>query len=294
MSTRPVWMEPPTWWSRLGKGGLLLLIVVLVLFPVLVVVSTSLAGQAELTRNGGFVIVPARPTVAAYEAILRGGQVTRAVVVSLGVTMAGTFVSLVCTALAAYGLSRRGSFAHRPLLMLILLTFVFPPGIIPSYLVVRELGLLDSYAALILPVAVNAFNLVIMRGFFMEIPDELLDAAKIDGAGEWRTFLTIVVPLSKAVVAVVGLFYGVAYWNAFFNALLYLDDSTKWPLQLVVRAYVLQGSPLATPTATAEVMPPQQSIQMAVVVLALIPVLCLYPFIQRYFTKGVLTGAIKG
>lgn len=292
-ATRPVWLERPTWWGNAGKASVLTVVCALVLFPFLVVVSTSLAGQAELTRNGGFVIIPSEPTLEAYRAIFSGGVITRAVAVSAGVTAVGTLVSLTVTALAAYGLSQRGSFAGRPILLLVLLTFVFPPGIIPSYLVVRQLGLLDSWASLVLPVAVSAFNLIIMRGFFMGIPGELLDAAKIDGAGEWRTLLTIVLPLSKAVVAVIGLFYAVAYWNAFFGALLYLNDTSKWPLQLVIRTYVLQGAPLGGDSG-AEVLPPQQSVQMAVVVIALIPILCLYPFIQRYFTKGVLTGAVKG
>ncbi|MFD4026287.1 carbohydrate ABC transporter permease [Streptomyces sp. NPDC058576] len=294
-STRPVWMEKPTPAGSALKGSVLTAVVVLVVFPFVVVIATSLAGQAELTRNGGFVLWPEDPTLDAYRAVLSGGVVSRAVLVSAGVTLLGTAISLTATVLAAYGLSRKGSTLQRPLLLIVLLTFLFTPGIIPSYLVVKQLGMLDSYAALILPTAISAFNVVIVRGFFQSIPQELMDSARIDGAGEWRILGVIVLPLSKAVIAVVGLFYAVGYWNNFFSGLLYLSDSSKWPLQLVLRTYVLQGSPLAGLDGSgAEALPPQQSVQMAVLVIALVPILCVYPFLQRHFTKGVLTGAVKG
>ncbi|MFB6551125.1 carbohydrate ABC transporter permease [Streptomyces sp. NPDC056405] len=294
-TTRPVWMEKPTALGNAAKGGVLLVIVGLVVFPFLLVVSTSLASRQEITRNGGFVLWPTDPTLSAYTTVLSGGVVSRAVLVSLGVTLVGTVFSLTATVLTAYGLSRRGTWGQRPLLMVVLLTFLFTPGIIPSYLMVKQLGLLNTYASLILPTAISAFNVIIVRGFFQSIPGELIDSARIDGAGEWRILATIVLPLSKAVVAVVGLFYAVGYWNSFFTALLYLSDSDKWPLQLVLRSYVLQGAPLGgLDTGATEALPPQQAIQMAVVVLAIIPILCVYPFVQRHFTKGVLTGAVKG
>ncbi|MFJ8862405.1 carbohydrate ABC transporter permease [Streptomyces sp. NPDC102451] len=292
---RPAWMEPPTRLGNTAKGLVLTAIVLAVTFPFLIVISTSLAGQAEISGGGGFVLWPSHPTFEAYTSVLSGGIVTRAVLVSAGVTLVGTAISLTVTVLTAYGLSRSGTVFHRPLLLIVLLTFLFTPGIIPSYLVVKQLGLLDNYASLILPTAISAFNVVIVRGFFQGIPQELLDSARIDGAGEWRILRTMVLPLSKAVVAVVGLFYAVAYWNSFFSATLYLSDSTKWPLQLVLRTYVLQGAPLAgMDQGAGDVPPPQQAVQMAVVVLAVIPILCVYPFIQRHFSKGVLTGAVKG
>ncbi|MFJ7625195.1 carbohydrate ABC transporter permease [Streptomyces sp. NPDC097595] len=292
---RPAWMERPTPLGNTAKSLVLAAIVLAVVFPFLIVISTSLAGQAEISEGGGFVLWPSHPTFEAYRSVLSGGIVTRAVLVSAAVTLAGTAISLTVTVLTAYGLSRSGTALHRPLLLIVLLTFLFTPGIIPSYLVVKQLGLLDNYASLILPTAISAFNVVIVRGFFQGIPQELLDSARIDGAGEWRILRTMVLPLSKAVVAVVGLFYAVAYWNAFFSATLYLSDSTKWPLQLVLRTYVLQGAPLAgMDQGAGDVPPPQQAVQMAVVVLAIIPILCVYPFVQRHFAKGVLTGAVKG
>lgn len=294
-NTRPVWMEKPTPVGNALKAAVLVAVVAVVVIPFLIVIATSLAGQEELTREGGFVLWPAEPTLDAYRAVLSGGIVSRAVAVSVGITVAGTAISLSATVLTAYGLSRSGSTFHKPLLLIVLITFLFSPGIIPSYLVVKQLGMLDSYASLVLPTAISAFNVVIVRGFFQNIPRELLDSARIDGAGEWRILGRIVLPLSKAVIAVVGLFYAVSYWNSFFSALLYLSDSQKWPLQLVLRTYVLQGSPLAgMEGAATEVLPPQQAVQMAVVVIALVPILCIYPFLQRHFTKGVLTGAIKG
>lgn len=299
-SGRPLWMERPTWWGTTGRGASIAVVCVLVVFPFLVVLSTSLSSAAALERNGGYAVIPTDITFDAYTSILSGGVVSRAVLVSVGVTVVGTMVSLVATTLLAYGLSRRGTFAHRTLLMIVLVTFLFPPGVIPSYLVVKELHLLDTYAALVLPAALNAFNVVIIRGFFMGVPGEILDSARVDGAGEVRILLRIVLPLSKAALAVVGLFYAVGYWNSFFTAMLYLDDTEKWPLQLVLRTYVLQGSPLTstggTDSATggASALPPAQSVQMAVVVLALVPILCVYPFLQRHFAKGVLIGAIKG
>ena len=176
--------------------------------------------------------------------------------------------------------------------MLALTTLLFTPGIIPNYLAVKQYGLLNSYASLILPVLVNsAFNLVVLRQFFMNIPGELLDSARIDGANDWDILTKIIIPLSKAVIAVVALFYAVSYWNDFFTALLYLNDSAMWPLQLVLRLYVVQGAPLPSAGDVAENAPPLQSIQMAVVVIAMIPILCVYPFLQRYFTRGVLSGA---
>lgn len=292
---RPVWAGKPPAVVVALKGLALLAIVAAVVFPFLVVVSTSLASQDQIDANGGYVLWPTSPTVEAYRRVLAGGVVTRAITVSVLVTLVGTAISLTATVLAAYALSRRGTLFHRPLLTFVLLTFLFSPGLIPVYLMVKQLGMLDSYWALIFPTAINAFNLVIVRGFFMAIPGELLDSARIDGAGDWRVLASIVVPLSKAVIAVIGLFYAVAYWNAFFSALLYLNDSAKWPLQLVLRTYVLQGSPMAAEgSADAGVLPPAQALQMAVVVLAIIPIACVYPFIQRHFKSGVLTGAVKG
>ncbi|TDW84133.1 MULTISPECIES: carbohydrate ABC transporter permease [Kribbella] len=300
MSARAVWEEEPTPVGRFGKPVVLALIALAVAFPLYVVVVTSLSSTEAVTRAGGLVVVPRELTVAAYVQLLSGGVVTKALLISVGITAIGTAFSLGITVLAAYGLSRPGSLFHRPLLFIVLLTFLFGPGIIPSYLVVNALGLIDHYASLILPAAISAFNLIVMRSFFMGIPTELIDSARIDGAGEFAILRRIVLPLSKAVVAVVGLFYAVGYWNAFFNALLYINDNSKWPLQMVLRTYIVQQQPLPTgaggvATGIAGLSPaPGLAIKMAIVVIAIVPVLLVYPFIQRHFQKGVIIGAVKG
>ncbi|MET7861023.1 carbohydrate ABC transporter permease [Streptomyces sp. NPDC005318] len=286
-------MERPT---RIGQGAKVLAVVVVVAavaYPLLGVIGTSFASQTDIIRSPGLVLWPDHPTTDAYRTIFTGGVVTRALVVSLGITVFGTLASLLVTVGMAYGLSRREVTGSRLILMTALFTMLFHAGIIPNFLLVKGLGLYDTYAALVLPSLVSAFNLVVLRSFFMNLPEELYDAAKVDGAGDFRILVRIVLPLSKAVLAVISLFYAVTYWNAFFNSLLYLGDSDKWPLPMVLRTYVLQGQSLNAASA-GEVLAPQQAVQMAVLVIAVVPILCVYPFLQRYFTKGVLTGAIKG
>lgn len=292
--TRPVWQEEPKPVTNAAKAIAIVVVLTLVTVPFLVVVSTSLADPADVVANGGWVLWPENPSFAAYREILQGGIVGRATLVSFGVTVVGTLLSLSCTVLLAYALSRPGVYGGKPLMLLVLFTFLFPPGIIPAYLVVKETGLLDTYAALIAPVLVNTFNLVVMRGFFQSLPEELYEAARIDGASEWKMLWRITIPLSRAVLAVIGLFYAVSYWNSWFHALLYLDDPAKWPLQLVLRTYVLAGGQLADPSVgEAGLMSAPQTVQMAVVVLATVPIVLVYPFLQRFFVKGVLSGAIK-
>jgi ABC-type glycerol-3-phosphate transport system permease component len=289
------WMERPSRGLRIAKAAFLTLVVLLMVFPFISVIATSFASDEDILQVGGYVLFPRHPTLNAYRVILQNGIVAHALMVSVGVTVVGTIASMVLTVAMAFGLSRRVR-GLRPVLFLVLFTMLFTPGIIPSYLVVKQLGLLNNYAALILPVMINAFNLVVLRQFFMEIPKEIMDSARIDGAGEIGTLRHIVLPLSKPVLAVVGLFYTVSYWNAFFNALLYLNSNESWPLQLVVRMYVLQGmfsGGAAYASGDASPMVPQ-SLQMAVVMIATIPIIVVYPFLQRYFTSGVLSGAIKG
>ena len=290
---RPAWLEKETPLEKTVKIVVFTVVVLLVVYPFLSVLATSLASEPDVIKNGGLVIWPEHPTLQSYRTIFAGGVVTRAITVSIGITVIGTLLSLAVTIGMAYGLSRK-IFGGRVFLILALTTLLFTPGIIPNYLAVKQYGLLNSYASLILPVMVSAFNLVVLRQFFMNIPSELLDSAKIDGANDWQILTKIVLPLSKAVVAVIALFYAVGYWNDFFTALLYLNDSAMWPLQLVLRLYVVQGAPLPSAGDVVENAPPLQSIQMAVVVVAMIPILCVYPFLQRYFTQGVLSGAIKG
>jgi putative aldouronate transport system permease protein len=277
------------------KAVVLTIACALVILPFIGIISTSLAPAEQVNRAGGFVLIPEGIDLTAYRSILTGGVVTRSLLISAGVTAVGTTLSLSMTAMLGWALSRRGTIGNRPLLLLVLVSLLFNPGIIPSYLVVQELGLLDTLWAIIIPTSVSAFNVIVVRAFFVGLPHELMDAARIDGAGEWKLFWHMGLPLAKPVLAVVGLFYGVGYWNAFFNALLYLSDSSLWPLQLVLRTYVVDGTQLgAQDLGAGTSLPPQTTIQMAILVISIIPILIVYPFLQRHFAKGMLTGAVKG
>ncbi|WP_052852619.1 carbohydrate ABC transporter permease [Streptomyces avicenniae] len=285
---------PPAW--RVLKSLVLLACCLLVIIPFLSVVSTSLADAQQVNSTGGYVLWPDNPSLDAYRAILNGGTVSRAMTVSVGVTLVGTLLSLAATASLAYGLSRPGSFGHRPVLLLLILSMLFVPGVIPSYLLVKELGLINSYWALILPMMINAFNVIVLRSFFMSVPRELLDSARIDGAGELQTLWRVVIPLSKASLAVVGLFYAVSYWNSFFQAMLYMNESAKWPMQLVLRTYVVNNATIGAGEASAAgaALPPSYALQAAILVLSVVPVALIFPFLQRHMNKGVMLGAVKG
>ena len=294
---RPKQIDAPAIPTRALKGIVLLLCCAVVIIPFIGVISTSIASQAHVTNSGGFVLWPDGINLDSYRSIFNGGVVLRALMVSVVITSLGTLVSLAGSTMLAYALSRPGSFGQRPILMIVLFSILFSPGLIPNYLVVKEFGLLDSLLALILPTAINGFNVIVLRAFFMGIPDSVIDSARIDGAGDFRIFWSIVLPLSRAVLAVVGLFYAVGYWNAFFYAMLYINDTAKWPLQLVLRTYVINNTEVSSGDlggASADQLPPQESIQMAILVVSLVPILIVYPFLQRHFTKGMLTGAVKG
>jgi len=292
---RPPWMESPNPLTQIVKAIALGISVLLVIIPFWSVLATSLASQQRINESaGGMIMWTNKPSFAAYKAVLGGGVVTRAMVISILITVVGTLLSLATTAGLAYWLSRK-SFGSKPVLMLVLGAVLFSPGLIPSYLVVKQFGLLDSWWSLILPVMVNAFNVIVMRAFFQELPQELFESAAIDGASSLTILTKIVLPLSKAVLAVIGLFYAVAYWNAFFNALLYIQTTDKWPMALVLRTFVVNQTTIGGDQIQAsEVIPPQLPLQMAILVIAIVPILIVYPFLQRHFAKGVMIGAVKG
>jgi len=292
---RPPWMEKPHPVTQVVKTIALAICVALVIIPFWSVIATSIADQDTINASGGGMVMwPTGVTFSAYEAVLSGGVVTRAVIISIGITVIGTLLSLAATAGLAYWLSRPNALGAKPVLMLLLGAVLFSPGLIPTYLVVKQFNLIDSLWSLILPVLVNAFNVIVMRAFFQELPQELFESAAIDGAGSATILFKIVLPLSKAVLAVIGLFYAVAYWNAFFNALLFIQSSDKWPMALVLRTYVVNQTTIGGDQVSAEVLPPQLSLQMAILVIAIVPILVLYPFLQRHFAKGVMIGAVKG
>lgn len=290
-------MVMPRMPERVIKAIFLFVICGLVVFPFIGVISTSLATPEEVLGAGGFVFLPTQGIdLSAYRSIFAGGTVTQALLISTFITTVGTAIALLLTCTLGWALSRRGTIGNKALLLLVLVSLLFNPGLIPMYLTVQQFGLLNSLWAVIVPTCVSAFNVIVVRAFFVGLPGEVIDSARIDGATEWKLFWHIGLPLSKAVVAVIGLFYGVGYWNSFFSALLYLDDSSLWPLQLVLRTYVVNGVEIGGQDLGVgqEILPPQTSIQMAILMISIIPILCVYPFIQRHFAKGVLTGAVKG
>ncbi|CAL9289256.1 carbohydrate ABC transporter permease [Streptomyces sp. SudanB66_2053] len=292
---RPVWEEEPSRAGQAGKGIALGLACLAVLFPLWIVIVTSLQTKRTIDEAGGLVVIPRSITFVAYQELLSGGQVQRAALVSVGVTVVGTLFSMAVSVLCAYGLSRGGSLGHRWILMTLLATMFFGAGLIPTYLLVQALGLTDTYLALILPSAVSVFNILVLRAFFMNISQELVDSARIDGAGEWRILIGIVMPLSRAVIAVISLFYAVGYWSAWFNASIYLTDQDMMPLQnVMIQLVQKQERPvgLSAQINTGQLSP--LAVQMAVMVLALLPVAVLSPFVQKHFKKGMLTGAVKG
>ncbi|MDA1367620.1 carbohydrate ABC transporter permease [Glycomyces algeriensis] len=291
--SRPPWMNPPPAWISGVKAIVIACIVITMLYPLVYVIAMSFASPAQ-ARAG--VVFPTEFSLDAYRAIFNGGTVVTGLRNSLFITVVGTLLSLAATSMLAWGLVRTRQVPGAKIVLVgILATMFFSAGIIPNFMLIKYLGLLDSTWSLIIPGLISAFNMIVIRNFFQGLPEELIEAARIDGAGEWRIFLQIVLPLSKPVLAVMGLFYAVAYWNTYFNALLYINDSEKWPIQVVLQQYVLAG--VAIPGAVVspdQPPPPGVTLQMAVIVLATIPILVVYPFLQRFFTSGVLTGAIKG
>ncbi|WP_037679428.1 carbohydrate ABC transporter permease [Streptomyces griseus] len=292
---RPSWEEEPSKAGLAGKGIALSFACLAILFPLWIVIVTSLSSRKTIDEAGGLVLVPKGITFIAYRELLSGGQVTRAAIVSILVTLVGTLFSMAVSVLCAYGLSRSGTLGHRWILMTLLATMFFSAGLIPTYLLVQSLGLMDSYLALILPSAISVFNILVLRGFFMGISQELIDSARIDGAGDFRILRQIVMPLSRAVLAVITLFYAVGYWSAWFNASLYLNDQDMMPLQnVMIQLVQKQEAPVGLGQAIKTGQLSGLAVQMAVMVMALLPVAVLSPFVQRHFKKGMLTGAVKG
>ena len=300
-ASRPSWQERPKPATQTAKGAGIVVILAVVLVPLYAIALTSISTQASINIAGGLVLWPHGITFTAYSLIISGGVVGRALLVSIIITVVGTAFSMLVTILAAYGLSRAGSFGHRAILLTMMFTMFFNGGVIPLFLVVSALGGYDQYWALILPSAVSVFNILVMRSFFSNIALELIESARIDGASEWMILWRIVLPASRAVTAVIALFYAVGYWNSWFNIMLFMPaDSSKWPLQMVMYNYVTEGMSMAGSGITniGSNLGHQQiaplSLQMAVVVLTVVPILIIYPFVQKHFTKGVLLGAVKG
>lgn len=266
-------------------------VAIICFFPLMFVLAVSLTPYSEVLKNGGFVLFPKIITLEAYKHLLFHSNIIHAFGVTIFITVVGTIVNLILTVLMAYPLSRKKLPGRSFFLLLVVFTMLFSGGIVPTYLIVKATGLINSVWAMIIPNAIWTFNILIMKSFYENLPEDLFESARIDGAGELRILFKIVLPLSVPVMMTIGLFYAVGHWNEFFQAIMYITDTSLFPLQVVVRDILLQTqNTLDNPDVTL----PTVTMQMAAVILASIPIIVVYPFIQKHFTKGMLLGSVKG
>lgn len=272
----------------------LVALAVITILPFIYVTAGSFASESELTERS-FFLWPREVVTDSYRYIFSTDTFMRSLIVTILVTTVGMLIQAMLTFTMAYPLAKRHLPGRNLVLSLVIFTMVFSGGLIPTYLIVRELGMLDTYWALILPLAINPFYLIIVKNFFQELPEELQEAAQIDGCTELGVFWRIVLPLSKPILATMGLFYAVAIWNDFMSPLLYIDDSSKWTLQMFVRQ-VTVSSDMANTLGQIDptYQPPEQGLKFSVIVIATVPILLLYPFLQKHFAKGILIGSVKG
>jgi putative aldouronate transport system permease protein len=272
---------------------IMIIIAITMLFPFVYVIAVSFSSFKDAVSNS-LMIIPLHPTIEAYEWVIRNGGVLQGLEISLFSSIVGTIISMLLTITLAYALSRRDVPGIKFAVWVILLSLLITPSIITKYLVVRQFGMIDTLWALLIPSALNPFNVIVMRQFFLGIPGELVECARLEGANDWQILWRIMVPISQAPLAAISLFYAVDIWNSFFEPTLYLNNQQLYPVSVILRMIVLQGTNPVEAVSPGQTPPPDLTIQMAVVVLAMLPILLLYPFLQRYFTKGVLTGSIKG
>lgn len=277
----------------------LFLFALAILIPLLNILAMSLSDAARVNELSGLGILPKGFSFINFEIIFSNPLIIKSILNSLFITIIGTLMNLILTALTAYVLARTEFVGKRIILIVLIGIMVFEPSMITEYLLMKDLGLLNSYASVILYKAINVYYLFILMRFFQEIPDSILEAARMDGAGHFRIFTRIVLPLSKPALATLALFYGVYHWNEYFRATIYITDPDKWPLQVVLRQFVvsqdsrmmLQGIEGVTPELLATL--DFGSLQSTTIVVAVIPMLLLYPLILKYFTKGTMDGGEK-
>jgi putative aldouronate transport system permease protein len=279
---------------------ILTIILLLVLYPLIYILSASFSNARAVT-SGRVWLWPVEPSLAGYEAIFKNKFLVSGFANSLFYTAAGTLLNVVLTVLAAYPLSRADLPYRRTITFVFYFTTLFSGGLIPTYLVVRQLGMLDTRWAMLLPGALSIWNVLIMRTYFQTtIPQEMFEAAQLDGCDDFTYLLRIVLPLSGPILAVIALFYAIGHWNSYFNALIYLQRKELWPLQLVLREILIQNQ--IDPSMMAGMDPQQMAIRQqlrellkySLIVIATLPLLLVYPFVQRHFVKGILLGSVKG
>jgi putative aldouronate transport system permease protein len=291
-------LQDKSWGSRIFDSLnmiLLLLIAVVAIIPVLYIIAASFTAKEELLTRS-FVLFPTKFSLEGYRYIFSNNLIIRSIGVSVYITVLGTLLNLVFTSFMAFSLARRDLDGRRIMMLLILFTMLFNGGMIPTYLVVKELGMLNSLWSLMIPVLISPFNLIILKNFFQNLPDELEEAAKIDGCNDLGILFKIVLPLSMPAMATFALFYSVTHWNTYFQAVLYINDSKLWPVQVWLRQIVIvsEGGFGNAEYNDTNNTPPAQIIKMAVIVASTLPILIVYPFLQKHFAKGALLGSVKG
>ena len=271
-------------------------LVLTMLYPFVYVALASFSDSNALMGHIGFLIKPLKPTLTAYKMVFSNRMILSGYINTMIVLVLGLLVNMVMTILASYVLSRKNFAMGNALMFFIVVTMFFNGGLIPTYLTVEELGLTNSLWALIIPTAMSAYNMIIMRKSFASIPDSLIESATLDGASNMCVLINIVLPLSKAVLAVIVLYYAVGIWNAWFNAMIYLRDRAKFPLQLILREILLENNSndVAMNVDTGDAAVVRETMQYALIMVATVPILCIYPFVQKFFVKGVMIGAVKG
>ncbi len=270
---------------------IMLLIIVVPFWRVIVTAFTPLDVYTQ--RGVPYFLHPAEWTIEAFKQLLSHPLFPRAMLNSVIITLGGTFISLILTVPLAYGLSVSSLPGRRLLLLFILFTFLFNPGLVPTYLLVTRFGLTNNFLAVILPPAVSVWNTLIMMSFFQGLPDELKEAARIDGANELQVLINIILPLSKPILLTIGLFYAVYFWNEFFTPILYLNDNDLMPLPVLLRNILISASFNEYVEFTAFSSTHVDALKSAAVLITMLPMLLVYPWIQRYFTKGTLVGSVK-
>lgn len=277
---------------------IMVIVLVLVIYPLYFVIIASISAPTAV--NGGEVIfLPKDITFAGFKKILEYKPIWTGYRNSLFYTIVGTLINLAITLPAGYALSRKKLFGRRPIMLLFAFTMFFSGGMIPTYLVVKQLGMLDTVWAMLLPGACSVYNIIVTKTFMeTSIPGELIDASRIDGCSDFTTFLDVVLPLSKPIIAVMTMFYAIGHWNSYFDALIYLNDPDKYPLQLVLRELLLQNQVSSAMTSggmssIAERAVIAEQMKYGVIIVACIPMMIMFPFVIKHFKKGVMIGSIK-
>lgn len=268
------------------------LLLACVLVPLIHIVAASFSVPSRFVAHKGILLWPEGFSLDSYKAVFKNMYIWTGYGNTLFIVIIGTVLNVLLSMIAAYCLSRKQVALAPTIMKLLVFTMYFSGGMIPFYLVVKGVGLYGSRWALVLPALVDTYNLIIMRTAFVSVPDSLKESAKLDGANAWTILWRIMAPLVKPTVAVITLYYAVSHWNSWFNAMLFLRDKTKYPLQLILRQILIQND-TADMTAGADYLV-SETIQYATVIVATLPILCIYPFVQKYFVKGVMIGAIKG